>query len=124
MLPKTVAKQLSQLCAKFLWSGPGLENKMHHSNLRKLELKKECGGLGLRNFMASNEAAYQGLVFNIACRKPTLGVKWIWTSKIKSKGFWTMTIPNDVSWVWRAVLKTRELARKNIKFLIANGIRH
>ncbi|KAF5179299.1 Ribonuclease h domain [Thalictrum thalictroides] len=71
--------------------------------------------------MAWNEAAYHGLMFNIVCRKPTLWVKWIGTYKIKSKGFWTMTIPNDVSWVWRAILKTREPARKNIKYLIANG---
>ncbi|KAF5179239.1 hypothetical protein FRX31_031173, partial [Thalictrum thalictroides] len=96
-LSYAVAKQMSQLCDKFFWSRLGLKNKMHHASITKLGLRKECGGLGLRNFMVWNEAAYHGLVFNIALRKRTLWVKWIWAYKIKNNGFWTMVIPSDVS---------------------------
>ncbi|KAF5191718.1 Zf-rvt domain-containing protein [Thalictrum thalictroides] len=94
---------------------------MHHASLKKLCLKKECGGLGLRNFNTWNRVAYQGLVFDIAYKKQSVWVAYTWVYQIRNKGFWTMSIPSNCSWVWRAVLKMRDQEKQHIKFLVADG---
>ncbi|KAF5196489.1 hypothetical protein FRX31_013924, partial [Thalictrum thalictroides] len=41
---------------------------------------------------------------------------------VKDDNFWTMEIPEDCSWVWRNVLKTRHATWKNTKVLITKGL--
>ncbi|KAF5204648.1 hypothetical protein FRX31_005765, partial [Thalictrum thalictroides] len=93
------------LCARFFWNGPGMGKSMHHASVEKLGLRKEYGGLELRNFTLWNKAAYHGLVFNIVYRKPTLWVAWdilLWEDPWSSLGP-LRKVPEAVS-SWGALL--------------------
>ncbi|KAF5190458.1 Detoxification-like protein [Thalictrum thalictroides] len=48
-------------------------------------------------------------------------VHWVWQQLLRGKYLWTMTPPQDCSWVWRCLLKSREEARKFVKYSLVNG---
>ncbi|KAF5199001.1 Cytochrome p450 76ad1 [Thalictrum thalictroides] len=113
-----VMDTLAKKCALFLWNGPTLTNKMHQAKLSTICLEKEEGGLGLKDMRKWNVAAYMELVFKLARKEDGLWVDWVWKHFM-----WTMSIPQDCSWVWRSVLKSRSDAAKYIKYTIADGVK-
>ncbi|KAF5203778.1 hypothetical protein FRX31_006634 [Thalictrum thalictroides] len=115
--------QVAKKCALFLWNGPTLTNKMHQAKLCTICLEKEDGGLGLKDMRKWNVAANMGSVFKLARKEDGLWVDWVWKHHLKGKFLWTMSIPQDCSWVWRSVLKSRSDAAKYIKYTIADGVK-
>jgi hypothetical protein len=57
----------------------------------------------------------------IASRKDSLWVAWVYKNLIKNKSFWTMKVPQDCSWAWRKILKSREKAKEYVLNAIGNG---
>ncbi|KAF5186026.1 hypothetical protein FRX31_024386 [Thalictrum thalictroides] len=83
---------------------------MHQAKLATICLVKEEGSLGIKDMRKWNQIAYMGLVFMLAKRAGSLWVQWVWNQHLQGKYLWTMSMPQDCSWVWRSVLKTREEA--------------
>ncbi|KAF8412252.1 hypothetical protein HHK36_000212 [Tetracentron sinense] len=66
-------------------------------------------------------AALLRLTWEIASKKKSLWVDWIYGNLIKKRNFWTLKIPADSSWAWRQILRSRILAKEMISHLIGNG---
>lgn len=49
-------------------------------------------------------------------------VKWVHTYLIKFACFWTMKVPQNVSWTVRKILKLRNLAQPWIKRVVGNRL--
>ena len=46
---------------------------------------------------------------------------WIHANLLKGKCFWTVKIPQECTWGWRALLKLMDEARKFIRFEVGDG---
>ncbi|VFQ88803.1 unnamed protein product [Cuscuta campestris] len=69
---KTVLNRITSICRSFLWGSKF--SKVAWSDICK---PKEEGGLGLRNSYTWNQAFLIKNLWNIACAKDTLWVKWV-----------------------------------------------
>ncbi|KAL2894644.1 hypothetical protein RDABS01_010553 [Bienertia sinuspersici] len=56
LLPQKVLKKISSTITKFYWGGNGQAKPIYWKNRDTLELRKEEGGLGLRNLTSLNQA--------------------------------------------------------------------
>ncbi|KAL2924992.1 hypothetical protein RDABS01_006009 [Bienertia sinuspersici] len=56
LLPQKVLKKISSTITKFYWGGNGQAKPIYWKNRNTLELRKEEGGLGLRNLTSLNQA--------------------------------------------------------------------
>ncbi|GJS26999.1 RNA-directed DNA polymerase, eukaryota, reverse transcriptase zinc-binding domain protein [Tanacetum coccineum] len=91
LLPKAVLKEINNLLMGFLWCNGKLSR-----GKAKIAWKKICkpithGGLGLKDLELWNKALLVKHIWNIACKKDTLWVKWISTVKLNGKNFWIVS---------------------------------
>ncbi|XP_074362064.1 uncharacterized protein LOC141702266 [Apium graveolens] len=77
------------------------------------------GGLGLKDSTDWNRAQLLLHLCRVVDRHPSLWATWINCTALKNKFFWTMKIPSDCSWIWRKVLKLRNV---DLIFVLGNGL--
>lgn len=46
---------------------------------------------------------------------------WIRKTVLKGTSFWQVPIPPDCSWIWKKVLKLRDIAKQHISYSVGNG---
>ncbi|XP_048604784.1 uncharacterized protein LOC125582236 [Brassica napus] len=98
-LPSSCLKEIERLCSAFLWLGPGLNNKKAKVSWSEVSRTKQEGGLGLRKLKDVN------LIYLI--RKGSL---WTVKENIQSG-----------SWMWKKLLKYRDVAKRMYKVEVKNG---
>ncbi|KAL8116912.1 hypothetical protein AgCh_023192 [Apium graveolens] len=73
-------------------------------------LPKEEGGLGVKNMVDWNRAQIIGHLLKVVTKSSSLYSTWVNATLLRNKHFWTMKIPPDSSWIWKKVLKLRNIA--------------
>lgn len=120
-LPSKGMKEIKQLCAAFHWSGPSLKStgvKVAWSDICKL---KEEGGLGIRALKEVNKAYGLKLIWRMLSGESLWG-SWIKMYLLKGKSFWQVKETTQIgSWMWRKMLKMRDLAKMFYRKEVGNG---
>ncbi|GKA90452.1 RNA-directed DNA polymerase, eukaryota, reverse transcriptase zinc-binding domain protein [Tanacetum coccineum] len=81
--------------------------------------KKE-GGLGIKNLNVWNEVLMAKHLWNIACNKESLRVKWINVVRLKGTSIWEVKTNNNTSCGWKQILRLRSKMIPNIKCEVSN----
>ena len=68
-----------------------------------------------------NRVAIMKHIWSLFTKAGSLWVAWIHANLLKGKFFWTLKIPQECTWSWRAILKLRDEVRKFIKFEVGDG---
>lgn len=121
-LPSSCMKEIESLCSTFLWSGLELQSSKAKVCWKDLCLPKNEEGLGIRPLKEMNIVFCLKLIWRISSARESLWVKWIHCYLIRKGSFWSVNgSTNFGSWVWRKLLKHRDLAKQFIKKEIGNG---
>ena len=121
ILPKKVIKTLEQNFNHFLWQGQVTGKGKTKVAWEKVCLPKREGGLGLQRVASWNRAAIMKHIWSLFTKVGSLWVAWIHANLLKGKCFWTIKIPQECTWSWRAILKLRDEVRKFIRFEVGDG---
>nr|GEX01311.1 RNA-directed DNA polymerase, eukaryota, reverse transcriptase zinc-binding domain protein [Tanacetum cinerariifolium] len=81
---------------------------------------KDHGGLGVKDLKTWNYALLAKNVWNIATKKDSLWVKWIYFVKLRGKIIWEVKEDNEDSWGWKNLLVVRDQIRDNVKYKVGN----
>lgn len=122
VLPLKVHKEIDASLRAFLWSG--VEMNKHKARIAwdDVCVPKDEGGLGIMRSKEWNVAATLKHIWNLCnLRNKTMWVCWVRTYLIRSRNFWALNIPSECTWVWRHILKLRDMARMRLKYFIGNG---
>ena len=121
-LPSSCLKDIERLCSAFLWSGPELKTSKAKVSWVDVCLPKDEGGLGIRPLKEINTVHSLKLIWRIHSAKASLWVKWVQCYLIRKGSFWTIKESTSLgSWVWRKLLKLRDLAKQFYKMEVRNG---
>lgn len=121
-LPGSCLKEIERLCSAFLWSGPELKTSKAKVSWEDICLPKREGGLGIRPLKEINTVLCLKLLWRLFSNKTSLWVKWIHCYLIRKSSFWSMkNNANNGSWMWRKILKLRDLAKSYIRMEVHNG---
>ena len=114
-LPSKCVKELKQICASFLWSGPVLKSSGAKVSWNEICKLKSEGGLGLRSLKEVNIVYGLKLIWRMLSGDSLWG-SWVKTNLLKEKSFWEVKANMQVgSWMWRKMLKLRPLAKSFYK---------
>ena len=117
-LPSKCMKEIEQLCASFLWYGPVLKTKVAWRDISK---PKNEGGLGIRELKDVNLVYGLKLIWRMVSGK-SLWERWIKENLLKGKRFWQVKVKTQMgSWMWRKMLKMREVAKTFYRKEVGNG---
>lgn len=112
---------VGRACLKLFW---GFLDKYRH--LKMISWTDICkpqsfGGLEILSFHDSVAAATKRLVWNIASKRKSLRVSWVYSKYINNSSFWELECGSDPSWGWRDILKMRDAVKGNIQHIIGDG---
>ncbi|XP_062089542.1 uncharacterized protein LOC133796077 [Humulus lupulus] len=116
MLPKSVTKEIDHLCRNFLWGvkdGNANRSKLHFTAWSQVCLPKCMGGLGFKEGCSWNTVLLAKFVWAVSSKQDILWVKWVDSIYLKGQDFWSYSIPQDVSWYWRRLVKLRSIFSTN-----------
>lgn len=109
-LPKSCLREIDKICAAFLWSGPELNPRKAKIAWTEVCKPKEEGGLGLRPLLLANKVSCLKLIWRILSGK-SLWVDWINHYLIRKGCLWSFKVTSSLgSWMWKKLLKYRDLA--------------
>lgn len=112
---------MEQICVVFLWTGPVLKTVSAKVALNDVCCCKNEGGLGIRNLREVNTVNGLKLIWRLLSRDSLWG-KWIKGNLLKGKSFWEINLKTQSgSWMWRKLLKLREVARLFYRRELGNG---
>ncbi|XP_062113093.1 uncharacterized protein LOC133824242 [Humulus lupulus] len=67
------------------------------------------GGLGFKEGCTWNKVLLAKFVWAVSSKQDILWVKWVDSIYLKGQDFWAYTVPQDVSWYWRRLVKLRSV---------------
>lgn len=109
-MPKKVTKEIHVICRVFLWTGTDANSrKALYISWEHMCLPKICGGWNLKDLIIWNKAAVLKHCWALSQKQDTPWVKWIHTYYIKARDFWTMDIPNGLTWSMRNIWSSRNV---------------
>ncbi|GJS99508.1 RNA-directed DNA polymerase, eukaryota, reverse transcriptase zinc-binding domain protein [Tanacetum coccineum] len=85
LLPKQVIYEINKILKGFLWCQGELTKRKAKISWDKICKPKDQGGLGLKDLGVWNEVLMTKHLWNVAVKKNTLWVKWIYMEKLKDK---------------------------------------
>ncbi|XP_056687909.1 uncharacterized protein [Spinacia oleracea] len=109
VMPKKVMKEIQQLCRCFLWTGSDLGSKKETVAWDDMCLPKSCGGWNLKNLVIWNKAVVLKHCWALSMKQDRLWVKWIHTYYVKHHDFWTMPVPNGLTWSLKKIWQQRDI---------------
>lgn len=121
-LPSACIRDIGKLCSAFLWSRNELNARKAKVAWAEITRPIDEGGLGLRCLRESNKVSCLRLLWRLVTRQPSLWVTWMYNNLIKGESIWTVNgKKNAGSWMWRKILKYRDMARTMVKVEVRNG---
>ncbi|XP_013739311.1 uncharacterized protein LOC106442132 [Brassica napus] len=100
-LPNQCIKEIEQLCASFLWSGPTLKATGAKVAWKSICKPKEEGGLGIRSLKEVNKVYGLKLIWRLLLGESLWG-KWIKVFLLKKKSFWE--VKSSTQWSDKGIL--------------------
>ncbi|GJT64029.1 RNA-directed DNA polymerase, eukaryota, reverse transcriptase zinc-binding domain protein [Tanacetum coccineum] len=82
---------------------------------------REQGGLGLKDLGVWNEVLMTKRLWNVAVKKDTLWIKWIYKEKLKDKSIWEAECDSNCTVGWKNILSLRVKIRKHVRWKVGNG---
>ena len=120
-LPSKGIKEVEQLCASFLWTGPALKSTGAKVAWRDISKLKNEGGLGIRPLGDVNKVYGLKFIWRVLSGDSIWG-KWIRSYLLKKKSFWEVKASTQAGfWMWRKMLKLREIAKTFYRKEVGNG---
>lgn len=120
-LPSVCIKEVEKLCSAFLWSESELNGRKAKVSWEDVCKPKEDGGLGVRRLNDVNLVCSLKLVWRILSAN-TLWVNWIKKYLIRKGSLWSVKETTQTgSWMWKKILKCRELAKQLNRVEVKNG---
>ena len=122
ILPKSVLKQITQIMARFLWTG-----QVECSHGAKIAWEKVCrpkdeGGLGFKDIVLINTTLNLKHIGNLLDpSNASLWRRWVHLHLLKNKNLWQAKTPAQCSWYWRKLLKIRHIAKPLLIHRIGTG---
>ncbi|KAL9840518.1 hypothetical protein AtNW77_Chr2g0229441 [Arabidopsis thaliana] len=121
-LPKACIRDIDKLCSAFLWSGPVLNPRKAKVAWKEVCTLKSEGGLGLRSIEEANKVSMLKLIWRLLSAKGSLWVDWVQQNLIRIGSFWAeKNITTHGSWIWRKLLKYRDIAKQFHKVEVKDG---
>ncbi|KAL0805465.1 hypothetical protein Bca101_097956 [Brassica carinata] len=103
------------------WTGPELKSSGAKVAWKEVCRVKKEGGLGIRNLKEVNAANVLKLIWRTLSGVSLWG-KWVTSNLLKQKSFWEINEKTQIgSWMWKKMLKMREVARSFHKKDLGNG---
>lgn len=93
----------------FLWSGNDTISRKSLVAWERSCEPKTTGGLNLICLETWSQAIMAKLLRNLCAKKDKLWVKWMHTYYFKTREVTELCMPNDCSWIFRAILKSRSV---------------
>ncbi|GJT68149.1 RNA-directed DNA polymerase, eukaryota, reverse transcriptase zinc-binding domain protein [Tanacetum coccineum] len=121
LLPKQVIYEINKILKGFLWCQGELTKGKAKVSWEYVCKPKNQGGLGLKNLGVWNEVLMIKHLWNVASKKDTLWVKWIYTEKLKGRSIWEIDCDNKGTVGWRNILSLRDKVRKHVWWKCGNG---
>ncbi|KAL0804295.1 hypothetical protein Bca101_096785 [Brassica carinata] len=82
---------------------------------------KKVGGLGLRRLQYANQVFSLKLIWLLFAGTGSLWVAWVKSYVIEGRPFWTTDFTGIGSWIWRRLVKLRDLARPFLICQVRSG---
>lgn len=120
-IPTTTCREMESICARFWWSSSKDKNGIHWKSWDTLCLPKAEGGLGFRSFGSFNQALIAKQVWRILTRPDSLMAQVFKSRYFRNTDVLHAGIGRNPSFVWRSLCWGREIVRKGIGWIIANG---
>lgn len=120
-LPNACLEKLEQICKAFLWNGDTSHARGAKVSWETICTPKSAGGLGLRRLAGVINVFGLKLIWLLFSKQGSLWVAWVKNNLIRNKIFWTAEFQNCGSWIWRKLLKLRNIARPRLHCHIESG---
>ncbi|XP_010463164.1 PREDICTED: uncharacterized protein LOC104743817 [Camelina sativa] len=121
-LPKRCLQEIDSLFSAFLWSGPALNTKKARISWLDVCKPMHEGGLGLRRLQDTNTVCILKLIWRLVSASTSLWVNWVRRNLIRTGSFFSVNERSvGGSWMWRKILKYRDLAANLHKKEISSG---
>ncbi|KAL0874846.1 hypothetical protein Bca101_024551 [Brassica carinata] len=120
-LPQGCIATLERICNAFLWSGTPISAKSAKVSWETVCTPKKSGGLGLRRLADSNEVFELRLIWLLFAGTGSLWVAWIKKNIISGRLLWTADFQVTGSWIWRRLMKLRDIARPYLSCQVRSG---
>ena len=119
--PVGLCKEMDALIAKFWWGDVCGGRKIHWVAKETMNLPKQLGGLGFRNFMDFNDALLAKQYWRLIIDPDSL-----WTRVMKARYFPSCSFLDAkkggrASWAWSSLLVGRDLIRRGAHWQIMCG---
>lgn len=121
ILPMGCLDEIESLCSTFLWSGS--PNQTHKAKVKWDDLcyPKSEGGLGIVKLHDSVRVFALKLIWRLFIMLSSLWVTWVQHYLLRYSSFWNIRDDSKGSWIWRKLLKLRDLAYQFIRVEVGNG---
>lgn len=121
-LPTGCLQRIEQMCSAFLWSGSPIISSKAKVAWSDPSVPKNEGGLGIRSLRDTSMVFSLKLIWLVLSRKSSLWVSWVTHYLIRDSSYWDIS-PNTTcgSWMWRKLLKLRDVASTFFKSDIRDG---
>lgn len=107
----------------FLWSGPALNGRKNKIAWKDICKTKQEGGLGIRPLEEVNFVCCIKLIWRILSSQ-SLWVNWIKNYLIRKGSIWMVKDSTQTgSWMWRKILKCREIAKSFYGVEVKDGMK-
>lgn len=105
----------------FLWSGPELNARKTTIAWPEVYRPKSEGGLGVQLLKETNQVSFLKLILRIVSAQPSLSVQWVKSVLVGKESFWLIKESTmKGSWMWRKILKYREVAKQYHNIEVCN----
>ena len=121
ILPAKCLDKIESMCSAFLWSGSPTQTHKAKVSWDDLCVPKEEGGLGIRKLRETNRVFALKLIWRLFTQPTSLWVSWVKHYLLKYNSFWDVRDDTKGSWIWRKLLKLRDVAYEFLRFDIQDG---
>ncbi|CAN1159647.1 LINE-1 retrotransposable element ORF2 protein [Linum perenne] len=116
LLPKKVIRAVQHVCARFLWGTTDSGSENSKVAWEKLSCPKREGGLGFKDLSSWNLASLTRHIWNLIVKGGSLWVAWVSYYRTRRTSLWECKPSQNYSWIWKKLLKTRDVAKSHISF--------
>ena len=109
------------MCSAFLWSGSPTQTHKAKVSWEDVCYPKEEGGLGVRRLRDSSKVFALRLIWRLFTQPSSLWVSWTKHYLLRDSSFWDVRDDTKGSWIWRKLLKLRDIAYDFLKMEVRNG---
>jgi len=120
-LPSNICDKIDRVTKSFIWGGTGSNRKWNRVKWSAVTSPKKSGGLTIRETRLSNIALLGKLVWNLLYDLQKLWVRVLSHKYIKGGDIWNIKAKENISLIWRSILKALEALRQGFQFCIGDG---